>query len=1095
MKKFFDRLLYQYDKSDWLLQRKARTFLILQISIFFVLVIEIFASSHVLGRLDPQFFTNLSIAVGVALSLIPLLRGSYHVAVGVGIIITLAGISWTRYIGTGYFSSDASYDVIQYVLDLIVTLFYVNLIAVRKRHIVLALICSLLLFSGYMIALPAIFQSLVLPAMKSVFISGYIFLVLSGLIILFSFQQNQRAVEIAKQEADASSRSEQKYTEIFNSTNEAIFILDASSMHIVDVNDAMLKMYGYETKEQLLSMDTKLLVDHVPPFSFQNFLESLHHTSEIGPQTFEWLASKKSGESFWVEISLRSSEISGQKRILAVVRDIAERKGTEEALRRTEILHRLITENAADVIWAYSFKTEAFTYVSDSVQKLRGYTPEEVMHQTIGEAISPKSLASVIQSMLKSLQERKPGDTSFMVTKHLVDQPCKNGSVVSTEVMSTIVFDDEGRPDEIIGISRDITERKRAEEKLLTIEFSMNQASDAIFWMNRDAGFFYVNGQACHLLGYGRDELLTLHLWDIDPVFTREQWEADWSISQKDVGTGQHRLETLHRRKDGTVFPVEVTWNYICFGETEMHVVLVRDISERKRAEKALQESEELYRKLITTVPDVIIRTDLEGNILFVKEAEFQSFGYSGNERIMGKNILSFVTEHDRGRAEENMQIMVEQYLGPQEYILIGHEGLQIDCEINGDILRHNDGTPFGMVFFIRDLTEKKRMQAQLIQSQKMEAVGRLAGGVAHDYNNMLGVILGYASMIEKELPSVHPAQSKIKSIISAAERSANLTKQLLAFARQQIIAPVVVNLNDELTSLQKMLGRLIGEDIRLVLHTEGKLWNIKIDPTQLTQVFTNLATNARDAIENVGTITIGTANVFIDEAKASEQDDIPPGEFVMVSFSDSGAGMDNKIQAHIFEPFFTTKPIGQGTGLGLATVFGVVKQNNGFINVSSDPGHGTSFKIYFPRFIGESDQVDEDRDEQFLKGKETILIVEDEEELLYLTKVTLEAHGYNVLSALSPSEACTLCEKYTAPIDILVTDVVMPGMNGKELKEWMEKKYKTIKTLFVSGYTSDIVAKRGVLEEGMHFLQKPFTRLALLKKVKELLQSGEDHA
>jgi CheY-like chemotaxis protein len=375
-----------------------------------------------------------------------------------------------------------------------------------------------------------------------------------------------------------------------------------------------------------------------------------------------------------------------------------------------------------------------------------------------------------------------------------------------------------------------------------------------------------------------------------------------------------------------------------------------------------------------------------------------------------------------------------------------------------------------------------------------MEAVGRLAGGVAHDYNNMLGVILGYASMIERELPSVHPAQSKIKSIISAAERSADLTKQLLAFARQQIIAPVVVNLNDELTSLQKMLGRLIGEDIRLVFRQEEKLWNTKIDPIQFTQVVTNLATNARDAIENVGTITIETANVFIDDVKASEQGDITPGEYVVLSFNDSGVGMDKKIMAHIFEPFFTTKPKGQGTGLGLATVFGVVKQNNGYITVSSDVGHGTRFKIFFPRFIGESDQVDEDREEQALKGTGTILLVEDEEELLYLSKMTLEAQGYNVLSALSPIEACTLCEKYPHPIDLLITDVVMPGMNGKELKEWMEKKCTTVKTLFISGYTSDIVAKRGVLDEGMHFLQKPFTLIALLKKVKEVLQGGEAH-
>ena len=383
---------------------------------------------------------------------------------------------------------------------------------------------------------------------------------------------------------------------------------------------------------------------------------------------------------------------------------------------------------------------------------------------------------------------------------------------------------------------------------------------------------------------------------------------------------------------------------------------------------------------------------------------------------------------------------MFQESVGPQEYILLGNKGHQFECEINGDILRHNDGTPFGMVFFIRDLTEKKKMQTQLIQSQKMEAVGRLAGGIAHDYNNMLGVILGYSSIIQKELPSLHPAQSKIKAIISAAERSANLTKQLLAFARQQIIAPVVVNLNDELQSLQKMVGRLIGEDIKLAFELEEKLWNMKIDPTQFTQVITNLATNARDAIENVGTITMSTANVLIDKSSASDLGEISPGEYVSLSFSDSGSGMDRNVLIHIFEPFFTTKPQDKGTGLGLATVFGIVKQNNGYITVSSDVGLGTTFKIYLPRFIGESTLIDESQETISLEGGETVLIVEDEVELLFLAKLTLEKHGYKVFGASSPSDACALAEECPVPIDLLITDVVMPGMNGKELKEWMEK-------------------------------------------------------
>ena len=819
-----NHLLWRYEHADWLLQRKARTLLILSVVIFIVLISEIVLSSLILGRLAPESFANLSLAIGFALVLIPLLRGSYNLSAASGMFVALAGISWTRYVSTGYFSSDASYDFIQYVVDLIVVLFYANLAAQRKRHIVVAIGCSLFLLSIYAIALPTMFQSILLPATKSVFISGYIFLILSGLLVFFTFQQNQKAIEKARQESEASSRSKERLSSFINSASDSFYLLDA------DLN--------------------------------------------------------------FVEINKRGLEIIGKK--------------------KEEVIGKNIADIVPDV--KYSGRYE----------------------------------------------------------KHL-------------DVIAT------GRP-------------------------------------------FVIENFIPH------------------PIFG----DMHFVLTSFKVGNGLG--------------------------------VIAHDITERKRAEKALQESEELYRKLITTVPDLIVRTDLEGNIVFVNDTDLESFGYSKREDIFGKNILSFIGENDRERAIKNMKRMFDQYLGPREYTLVGKEGLQIDCEVSGDILRHNDGTPFGMVLFIRDLTEKKKMQTQLIQSQKMEAIGRLAGGIAHDYNNMLGVILGYTSMIEKELPSLHPAQSKIKSIISAAERSANLTKQLLAFARQQIIAPVVVNLNDELTSLQKMLGRLIGEDIKLVFNQEEKLWNTMIDPTQLTQVITNLATNARDAIENVGTITIRTENIFIDKTMASEQSEISPGEFVMLSFSDSGIGMDKKVLNHIFEPFFTTKSNSKGTGLGLATVFGIVKQNNGFITVSSEVGHGTSVKVYLPRFIGESNPIDESEEKISLDGEETILIVEDEEQLLFLAKLTLERQGYKVLSALSPSEALALTENSTDPIDLLITDVVMPGMNGKELKVWMEKKYQNIKTLFISGYTSDIVAKRGVLEEGVHFLQKPFTLIALLKKVKEVL-------
>jgi CheY-like chemotaxis protein len=327
-----------------------------------------------------------------------------------------------------------------------------------------------------------------------------------------------------------------------------------------------------------------------------------------------------------------------------------------------------------------------------------------------------------------------------------------------------------------------------------------------------------------------------------------------------------------------------------------------------------------------------------------------------------------------------------------------------------------------------------------------------------------------------------------IQSIISAAERAANLTKQLLAFARKQIIAPVPLNLNQELLLFQKMLGRLIGEDIALNISFKKVLWDIKIDPVQVTQILTNLATNARDAIENIGSVTIETVNVHVEEALENDPTNIPAGEYVQLIFSDTGKGMTKEILSHIFEPFFTTKPKGEGTGLGLSTIFGIVKQNNGYINVYSEPNHGTTFKLYFPRYRGTTETSGEQLEEIPLTGTETVLIVEDEAAILSLAKIVLEEHGYKVLSAQSPSEALAVCENCMEKIDLLITDVVMPGMNGKELKERIEVKYPAIKVLFMSGYPADIVAHRGVLEEGVEFLQKPFTPVMLAKKVREVL-------
>jgi signal transduction histidine kinase len=395
------------------------------------------------------------------------------------------------------------------------------------------------------------------------------------------------------------------------------------------------------------------------------------------------------------------------------------------------------------------------------------------------------------------------------------------------------------------------------------------------------------------------------------------------------------------------------------------------------------------------------------------------------------------------------------------------------------------------------DITERKRaeaerenLQAQLTQAQKMESVGRLAGGVAHDFNNMLQAILDNTSLALEELPPASPARECLQEIQQSAQRSADLTRQLLAFARKQTVAPRILDLNEAIQGMLKMLRRLIGEDIDLTWMPGKELWLVNVDPSQVDQILANLCVNARDAIADVGKLTIETANAVFDDEYCAGHPDSTPGEYVLLAVSDNGCGMDAETLSHLFEPFFTTKALGQGTGLGLATVYGAVKQNHGFINVYSEPGQGTTFKIYLPRHAAKAVPLAEaGRAQAEACGSETILLVEDEPAILSVATKTLERLGYRVLAARTPGEAIRLAKERRGRIDLLITDVVMPEMNGRDLARNLQSLYPDIRRLFMSGYTANVIAHQGVLDPGVHFLQKPFSVQDLGAKIREALE------
>jgi len=526
-----------------------------------------------------------------------------------------------------------------------------------------------------------------------------------------------------------------------------------------------------------------------------------------------------------------------------------------------------------------------------------------------------------------------------------------------------------------------------------------------------------------------------------------------------------------------------------------------REIQARLKMEESLRESEEKYRTILETMEAGYFEVDLEGNFTFFNPAVSRILGYPESE-LLGMNNRDYM---DPENARQIWQTFNRVYTTGEaakafDWQIIRKDGTRAHIETSIALKRDAAGKAIGFRGLARDVTERKqieaernKLQAQLLQAQKLESVGRLAGGVAHDFNNMLNVIIGHTELALLQLDPRHPLENDLTEVLAAARRSTDITRQLLAFARQQAIAPEILDLNTAVEGLLKMLRRLIGEDIDLVWQPGANLCPVRMDPSQIDQILVNLCVNARDAIYDVGKLTIETRAVTIDEDYCTDHAEFTPGEYVMLAVSDDGCGMERETLEKIFDPFFTTKEIGRGTGLGLATVYGIVKQNDGLVNVYSEPGSGTSFHIYLPGQSGAVADAQKPEDRATAKGHgETVLIVEDEMAILNLVKRILTGLDYRILDASTPERALELAKAHAGQLHLLITDVVMPGMNGHALARQLRARHPGLKVLFMSGYTADAIAHRGVLDSGVHFIQKPFSRNDLAAKVRETLDSTE---
>jgi PAS domain S-box-containing protein len=513
---------------------------------------------------------------------------------------------------------------------------------------------------------------------------------------------------------------------------------------------------------------------------------------------------------------------------------------------------------------------------------------------------------------------------------------------------------------------------------------------------------------------------------------------------------------------------------------------------ERQRAtERALRESEALQRAMIACSPLALYAIDMQGRVLTWNESARRIFGWTAEE-VVGKPLPIVPEDKQQEFSALRRRVRDGESFTGVELVRQRRDGSMIEVSLAVAPLLDASGQTIGIFAAMEDITERKKLEQQLAQSQKMEAIGRLAGGLAHDFNNMLQTILGYSEMLQLELDEDSSAREHVEQVRKAGMRSAELTRQMLGFARRQTIAPRELDLNDTVPEMLKMLGRLVEEQIDILWRPCRGGCPVLIDPSQIDQLLANLVVNARDAISGVGKITIETSHVAFDEEYCSHHPGFQPGDFEMLAVSDDGEGMDRQTLDRAFEPFFTTKRKDEGTGLGLATVYGIVKQNGGFINIYSEPGEGTTVRIYLPRQEQPERTAPRPEPGQHAPtGTETVLLVEDEPALLELSKRSLERLGYQVLAAGNPEEAISIMEHQGDGVDLLMTDVVMPQMNGRDLWTRLSERWHPLPCLFMSGYTDNVIVHHGVLDEGAHFLQKPFSQADLARRVREAL-NGE---
>lgn len=849
----------------------------------------------------------------------------------------------------------------------------------------------------------------------------------------------------------------------------------------------------------------------------------------------------KSGELVWADVSVTMRRDADGKPLyfMTTVVDISKKKQAEEALRKSEEYHRLLAENTLDVIWTMNLQLE-FTYVNSAITSLTGHSPSEWVGSRLPEHCNEKSFGIMAQVITDEMAKGLEGVGVIFETEMLK----KNGESLPVEIHGKVIFDTAGQPVSLQGTTRDISERKRAQSRIEHLNRVLRAIRDVnqliVHERNRDR----LIREGVRLLVANRGYLSSMIVltddqdrpvtWAMEGLAASSEelnamlanGELLGCCGHANAVQGVFLVDDRDRVCDGCpiaekcaesdsicapLIHEDETFGYLK-ASAENHLIV--DEEERSlfsemagdfayalsvmEVEAAHRESELRFRSIVENAPEpIFIQTQMR--FAYLNPKALNLFGAKDVRDLLGTQVMERFHPDFHEQVKQRIKTLNEDRKPVEDLLeqkFLRMDGSPVWVETTGQPIIY-DGEN-GALVFVRDISARKKaerdrkiLEAQLNQAQKMESVGRLAGGVAHDYNNMLSVIIGFAEIALEKAPSDDSLKEDLEEILGAAKRSADITRQLLAFARKQTIAPEMMDLNQTMEQMLKMLRRLIGEDINLSWQPGQGRMPVFMDSSQFDQLLANLCVNARDAIDGVGKLTIETGRVSFDVDYCADHAGFVPGEFIMLAVSDDGCGMEKDELDKIFDPFFTTKSMGKGTGLGLSTVFGIVKQNDGFINVYSEPGIGTTFKIYLPRHTGDDAEMRTQEAIPITDGHgETVLIVEDEPPVLKLAQKILKSMGYAVIIASKPADAVALAEGHSGGIHLLITDVVMPEMNGRELSKKLQTLYPNLKTLFMSGYTANVIAHRGVLDDGVNFISKPFSKNDLTLKVRQALDN-----